>query len=253
MLGHRKHSRQGHSSFAGHSSMTSNHATSPGARYGRWLVIQPATANKYCQKQWICRCDCGNERVIAQGDLRRGTSRSCGCLKLELSAVRMRRQNFKHGDCPETGVTAEYNAWHSMLQRCYNAASENYHRYGGRGISVYELWKHSYAAFLAHVGRRPSPLYSLERINNNGNYEPGNVRWATATEQCRNKCNNVRLTFNGETLLLVEWANRLNLTISGLKRRINCGWSLERALTTPAIPRQEYIRYAQMERWKGKT
>jgi hypothetical protein len=126
----------------------------------------------------------------------------------------------------------EYGQWKRMLQRCTDTNVPEYHRYGGRGITVCERW-HDFRVFLADMGRRPFHGATLERVNNDLGYEPGNVRWATRKEQARNTATNRRLTFNGETLSMPEWADRLGIAYGMLRSRIQSGWPVERALTEP--------------------
>jgi hypothetical protein len=121
-----------------------------------------------------------------------------------------------------------------MTSRCVNPANDAYQAYGGRGIAVCDRWQ-DFAAFAEDMGPRPSPLHTIDRRNNNGNYEPDNCRWATPSEQQRNRRNNRLLTLNGETLCLAEWAERLGITDDMIRQRLDkLGWTIEQALTTPA-------------------
>lgn len=124
-----------------------------------------------------------------------------------------------------------YYVWRDMCSRCTNPKSRHFSRYGGRGIRVYERWN-TFANFLADMGEAP-PGLSIDRIDNNGNYELGNCRWATNAEQSRNTCMTRNITFNGETLCARAWEERLGLSVGGLWHRLKNGWNLERALTTP--------------------
>jgi hypothetical protein len=121
----------------------------------------------------------------------------------------------------------------SMNQRCSNPKCQSYDRYGARGITVCPRWRKSYEAFVADVGKRPSPDHTVERIDNDGDYEPGNVRWATPTEQARNRRSNHTVSYLGETMCLADWADRVGLPSGALIQRIAKGWTVERALTTP--------------------
>lgn len=132
---------------------------------------------------------------------------------------------------PHESESSEYNAWHSMIARCHRKSSQYYRHYGGRGIKVCQRWRASYEAFLHDMGRRPHGL-ELDRIDNDGDYAPGNCRWATAVENMRNRRCTRRLTFNGETKCLIEWAESHGLSYSTLKDRLERGWSAEKALTT---------------------
>lgn len=138
----------------------------------------------------------------------------------------------KHGHCSNHKTSAEYTVWVHMLQRCTNPRCKAWENYGARGISVCERWR-KFELFLEDVGARPSPSHSLDRYpNNNGNYEPGNVRWATRGEQMRNRRNNHLLTFQGETMCLSDWAARLGVTYQMLQGRIAKGQPLEKVLST---------------------
>jgi hypothetical protein len=150
-----------------------------GSRFGRWIVEASDTPSSTGERRWNCRCACGNTGTVAASNLRRGISRSCGCLMREAVGAR----NRKHGG----RGTREYNAWQAMIQRCGNANHVAFKNYGGRGIVVCNQWISSFEAFIAHVGARPSALHSLDRIDNDRGYEPGNVRWATSSEQAKNR------------------------------------------------------------------
>lgn len=130
--------------------------------------------------------------------------------------------------------TPEYQAWVSMIARTSNERWRDYHRYGGRGIRVCGRWRESFEAFYVDVGPRPSPEHSLDRIDVDGHYEPGNVRWATRVEQGRNKRNNRLVTSGGETASLAEWAARVGLRPGTIRMRLERGWPVERALGLPA-------------------
>lgn len=129
---------------------------------------------------------------------------------------------------------AEFRIWSGMKQRCLDANSDSYHRYGGRGITICQQWVESFQRFLDDVGRRPSSKYSLERKDNEKGYEPGNVTWATRPEQAKNRRSNVRITYQGRTMILADWAREIGIGEHCLRQRIFIlKWSIEKSLTTP--------------------
>ena len=148
--------------------------------------------------------------------------------------------NFIHGGRINYETTPEYDVWRGMLKRCYVPGQQSYPRYGGRGIEVCGRWRQDFPAFLADVGPRPSPAHSIDRFPNpNGNYEPGNVRWATRTEQQRNQSKTTRYAVGDEMLTLIEWATRYGVPYRTAWKRINeLGWTPELAVSTPVRPKR---------------
>jgi hypothetical protein len=145
-----------------------------------------------------------------------------------------KRHHVSHGESAPGRWTAEYRAYANMLTRCYNKQSTRYEDWGGRGVSVCDEWRSNYLSFLRDVGRRPSSSHSLDRWpNQNGNYEPGNVRWATVDQQCRNKRSNIIISAFSKTMTLIEWAEHLGLPYKTLHSRVNAGWPPEVALSKP--------------------
>jgi len=201
-----------------------------GTVFGRWTTITPVWIDEAAGRAMVrCRCSCqlGTEKTVrASRLLYGGHSLSCGCLARELSHSRK-----THGHWTGNHATKTYTVWVAMKARCRCPTSHNYPRYGARGISVCSQWD-DFAAFLADMGEAP-PGMSLERIDNDGNYEPANCRWASPLEQGRNRSTNRPLTLNGTTLCLIEWAEQLGINAATIAMRKTKGWSDERALTTP--------------------
>ena len=129
--------------------------------------------------------------------------------------------------------SVEYSLWAALIQRCTNRHQKSYRRYGGRGIGICKEWRHSFTAFLACVGKRPSPKHQLERKNNEGDYEPGNVVWALPKANSRNRRDNHLLTHDGKTLTVAEWAEITGFSYDVIIQRIYLGWTPSRALTQP--------------------
>jgi len=199
-----------------------------GSRFHRWTVIREVLGRG--RPYWLCECECGNRRAIDGNSLRKGTSKSCGCFKVE----RTKQILSKHG----RSGSRVYNIWADMKTRCYNSKSKNWKHYGHRGISVCQKWQDSFEAFLADVGEPPSPKHSIDRINNNGDYEPGNVRWATQRQQHLNRRVTITLTYRGVTRPLYEWAEIIGMSPKILANRRHKGWSDKQIIETdyPAKP-----------------
>ncbi len=183
-----------------------------GTTYGLWYVVELHSIDKWGHPSWLCRCQCGVEKSIQGSNLRSGQStqcRSCG--------------RKTHG---QTG-SPEHVTWKAMLARC-----KSHPRYQGRGITVCERWL-TFENFFADMGPKPSLAHSIERIDNEGNYQPDNCQWATPKEQAHNKRNNRLLTFQGQTKCVGAWAEETGIAYQTLTSRLNHGWSVDKALTTP--------------------
>lgn len=162
--------------------------------------------------------------------VRYGIARFCSRLCSSIA----QQSRIRHGEAANRRASIEYSAWQEMRARCRNPSHAAYRHYGGRGITVCDAWRESFEAFLADMGRRPSPDHSLDRIDNDGNYEPGNVRWATRERQARNRRSSVLVTFRGVERSVPDWAEDLGISAQTLSHRLKAGWPLERALTTPS-------------------
>lgn len=148
------------------------------------------------------------------------------------------RQNAKHG----MHLSVEYSAWHTMKQRCNSKAHKAYPLYGGRGIKVCDEWNDSFESFYEHMGPRPSDKHTLDRIDNEKGYEPGNCRWVTMLEQSSNRRSNRKITFNGETLTVAEWARRIGTSRQTIRSRIESGWRLEDVMSMPVNHGNRWMR-----------
>lgn len=190
-----------------------------GQRFGRLVALERLAprlrAGGEVAQYWLCRCDCGNTKALSSTSLRCGTL-SCGCLRKEIT----------HGK----SHSAEYRTWRGMKGRCFNRMDKSYARYGGRGITVCERWSKSFAAFFEDVGERPGPSHSIDRINNNGNYEPNNVRWSLPSEQAGNRRTSRLVIVDGESLCLTAAARRLGFTPGCIEQRMRRGATIEQAL-----------------------
>jgi hypothetical protein len=192
-----------------------------GQKFGRLTVLEYAGDRK-----WNCVCGCGEKSRVQTGHLRNGDTKSCGCLHRELTRKRLKGTAFgrTHG---MTG-TATHGTWKAMVSRCTNKSHKNYSHYGGRGITICEHWR-KFENFLADMGEKPKGL-TLERIDNDGNYEPGNCRWATQAEQSRNHSRNHNITLFGITLCLSDWAKWCGVNKSTVYARLSRGKTYEEAL-----------------------
>lgn len=185
-----------------------------GQKFGKWTVVSYAGRNDN-STTWNCICECGTKSQVNGQNLRTGKTHSCGC------AV------TTHG----ASHTAEYRCWSSMIARCYNKNVRNYKDYGGRGISICDRWRHSFENFIADVGLKPTPGHSIDRIDVNGNYEPGNVRWATQKEQCLNQRRGARLMHNGKHVSAYDIAEQYGLSAVTLYRKVKSGMTVEQAIS----------------------
>lgn len=190
-------------------------------KFGRLTVIGKGEPRKG-RSTWLCACECGTHVVIEHTNLNRTHTKSCGCWK--------REQQTRHGmhDSPE------YHTWESMWYRCTNPNAKFWHIYGGKGVRVCDRWR-DFPSFYDDMGPRPTLQHSIERVRSSGNYEPGNCKWATPTEQSNNTSRNIYIEHQGETLTTAQWARKLNLNVNTLRNRIKRGWTLDRALVKPAI------------------
>lgn len=186
-----------------------------GLRYGRLRVMNmDRRANGGIR--WWCKCDCGTTKSILGSNLRR--TMSCGCYQKEDVAKRFSEMHRTHG----LSDTQIYRLWRNMLDRCYNAKSQNYVYYGGRGISVCAAW-HRFDAFYHDIGQHRKPGTSIDRIDPNGDYEPSNCRWATPKEQSANRRDAIRLVYQGESKNIIDWCKHFGISEGAFRHaRLKC-------------------------------
>lgn len=190
--------------------------------FGRWFVSDYAG-----KSYWNCICKCGTTKKVSSYNLINNKSISCGCYAAE--------RNTKHG----MSRTKIYSIWEGMKQRCTSPSNTYWHRYGGRGIKVCKRWQ-SFENFYADLGDPPTKQHSLGRINNDGDYEPNNVRWETLEQQNNNKVLNHKVTIDGVTKTLTQWAQENGLKPSTVMSRVSYGWNDYDAVTLPAKRGQRY-------------
>jgi hypothetical protein len=190
-----------------------------GNKYGKLTVIEFTGNTKSGDSRWKCLCECGNETTVARGELRRGSTKSCGC----------HRASAK-GMCE----SPEYTSWQEMKRRCYNPKAPYYEIYGGRGITVCQRWLDAFVNFLDDMGPKPFAEATIDRIDGNSGYEKDNCRWATKLEQSQNSRKVRMITYNGETRCLRDWARKLGITHSTLRSRLE-RWTLEKSMTPSLV------------------
>lgn len=209
-----------------------------GKRFGRLVVAGLCGHNKYGQAIWACKCDCGNISKVRGSDLRTGRTLSCGCLWKE----RIVEAKTTHG----MSRSEIYATYKDMKSRCYNEKAHNYEYYGGRGIQMCDKWRDDIREFYNDVSKLPNfgeKGYTLDRIDNDGDYEPENVRWASCKEQCGNKrprTDRRKYDYNGEMHTLKEISAITGISHSTLSNRLRKGWDPDRAFNTPL---QEKFRH----------
>ena len=197
-----------------------------GQKFGAWNVVRLCADTS----KVVVLCDCGRtERSVRIYDLTHAKSLMCRRCSVTVSKT-------SHGAAPYGNTSPEYNTWVHMIQRCHNANNKDYKNYGGRGIQVCDMWRESFEAFFLMIGKRPTLKHTIERIDSNGNYEPGNVRWATRAEQNVNTRSNVKLTIEGATQTVSEWSRdpRCSVSMFTIYKRLDRGWDAAKAVFTPS-------------------
>lgn len=203
-----------------------------GQKFGRLTVIERDTS-RTGRAYWICKCSCGTVKSICGKELRNSKTKSCGCYNREVFCHKTHGQRH----------TKIYNVWRNMRDRCFNPKRVGYKNYGGRGITVCEEWRNDFQPFYDYVSKLEhfgEGGYTLDRINVNGNYEPGNVRWATDAQQRRNRTDNHYIKINGEQMILSDVAKLAGVTASTIYKRISLGADSEQMLSKQKVTAKRY-------------
>lgn len=198
-----------------------------GQKIGRLTVVEYSGKTKKGASTWKCLCTCGNVKILKTEVLNKGTSKSCGCLAIELLKIRSITHGLKN--------SVEYSIWNSMKSRCLNKKHKNYKDYGERGITICDEWINSFETFYADMGNRPDNSYSLERVNNSLGYTKENCIWTTAKSQCRNRRSNHLVTHKDKTQTIQAWSEEMGIRHDTLLWRLKNGWNVEAALTRKMI------------------
>lgn len=196
-----------------------------GMTFGRLTVVSFSRRRGH-NSIWVCKCSCGKLSAVSRTNLVTGNTSSCGCLRAEVSGNARRRHGLTE--------TPTWYSWAGMMDRCYDRSTNSYRHYGARGIKVCERW-HTFEHFLADMGARPPGKYSIDRIDNGGNYEPSNCRWATIKEQARNMRTNRVVVFNGKKMCLVAACESAGINSQTVRSRMMRGWNFNDAVTTPLL------------------
>ena len=191
-----------------------------GERFGRLTVLNFDHVFNKRRYYWLCRCDCGTEKVIDSAALKSGATVSCGCYNIDKSSTH------------KMSGSRIYRIHHDMIQRCKNKQIRGY---GAKGVKVCNRWsrKNGFLNFLADMGEPPSEFHELDRIDNDGDYCLENCRWVTRKQNARNRGDNALLTYNEETRCKIEWSEVYGISPNLINYRLGKGWSIEKALTTP--------------------
>ncbi len=198
-----------------------------GQKFGKLTVLEKVGADKRYNALWLCKCDCGNEKIITRDRLVTGHSKSCGCLRKE-NCIKHTKHGLTHARI--------HRIWAGIKRRCTVIKDRAYKYYGGRGIKMCEEWFKNSKAFIDWAySNGYSDNLTIERIDVNGNYEPSNCKWIDIKEQQRNKRSNKKITFKNQTHSLIEWAEILSIDYKKLKARLRQGWDFEKSITTPFI------------------
>jgi len=193
-----------------------------GKKYNMLTVLK-FDSIKNEQTMWLCKCDCGNEKVLRGSRLKEGVTKSCGCYR--------KSRITKHG----LSTSNEYTIWHDIRRRCKKEKNIHYADYGGRGITVCERWDNEdgFMNFCDDMGERPSKKHSIDRIDNEKGYSKENCRWTDNITQANNRRGNRPITYNGRTMNVSQWERELNMPSNNIATRLAKGWTIEDAISKP--------------------
>ena len=207
-------------------------------KFGRLTAFFDIGKDKQRNRLWYCECICGGNTTTTSSRLKNGTCQSCGCILTE----NKRGRALSHGMSGANAVP-EYNVWHSMKQRILNSKTKNYHRYGGRGLTLDKTW-YKFESFYKDMGSRPSSKHSLDRQDNNKGYNKKNCRWVTQDIQANNTSTNTLITYNGKTQTLTQWAKQLNIRPGTLRQRLYVyNYSVKQALFGEIKEQENLLTY----------
>lgn len=199
-----------------------------GRVFERLTVVSREPSRGY-MTMWQCVCQCGRIKVVSTANLGTGNSRSCGCIRTERLVADNKARQTTHG----MSRTPLYRIWGGIITRCRNPRGRQWPDYGGRGIKICDEWATSFEAFRDYMPPRPSPRHQIDRIDNDGNYEPGNVRWATVKEQALNRRTSTAITIDGQTKTLSQWADDAGIDRATFVYRLKRGWHGDRLFAKP--------------------
>jgi hypothetical protein len=204
-----------------------------GQRFGKLIVISKTDKRLDGHICWLCKCDCGNEKILNGRNLRNGNTTSCGCYRNS----EIKKRFITHGESANGKWSNEYNCWHHIKSRCINVNNKNYKHYGGRGITICDEWINDFSSFLKDMGRKPTLKHSIERIDNNKGYCKENCRWATQREQCNNRRDNKKTVFDNKEYTISQLGEKLGIRSDRLRWQLKMNWTFEQIIENRDNPK----------------